>query len=67
MARPLPFEKRTELPTVRIATKEVRALPSKCHAKLVRPPLPATSGVTGQEFSSKINHELTLFACNSGL
>jgi hypothetical protein len=25
------------------------------------------AGVTGQEFSSKINDELTLFACNSGL
>jgi hypothetical protein len=28
---------------------------------------PATSGVTGQGFSSKINDELTLFGCNSGL
>jgi hypothetical protein len=25
------------------------------------------AGVTGQGFSSKINDELTLFACNSGL
>jgi hypothetical protein len=24
------------------------------------------AGVTGQEFSSKINDELRLFACNSG-
>ena len=28
---------------------------------------PATSGVTGQGFGSKINGELILFACNSGL
>jgi hypothetical protein len=27
----------------------------------------AGAGVTGQGFSSKINDELTLFACNSGL
>jgi hypothetical protein len=26
-----------------------------------------SAGVTGQEFSSKINDELTLFACNSWL
>jgi hypothetical protein len=26
-----------------------------------------SASVTGQEFSSKINDELTLFACNSGL
>jgi hypothetical protein len=33
----LSFEKWTEVPTARIAIKEVRALPSKCHAELVRP------------------------------
>jgi len=40
----------------------------KCDSFIYRRTLSVTtSDVTGQDFSSKINDELTLFACNRGL
>jgi hypothetical protein len=57
--------------TLKVQTLEVRRMTDRAKCLIFLGGAtglePAASGVTGQEFSSKINDELTLFACNSGL